>query len=323
MSTLSIIITCYNGWKYMNNCLCSLENQTVIPDEIIIVDDCSLDDSFEQLEKYIATSKLNIKLIKNEKNSGPGVSREIGLKNATKEYIAFCDCDDWYEEDFISDIKRRISQEPTDIYIFDNYTAYDDGRKSIAHSTKWLLSAGKNEIIGLYSMSLWRFAFRKAVLCGIEHSDLYYAEDAVVALQAISKAETITIIDKPYYNYLYREGSASDKPSPKVYKSFEKAFDIIYSKIGTQYPLENEFIGVKMICYGATLNAFKAHIAKCEIKRFIEDFEIKYPEWQKNNYISTLGKIKRVYLFFIKKKMLFLAKIMGLLHSKIIRLRRG
>lgn len=307
----------------MENCLNSLENQTVIPEEVIIVDDCSTDNSLNELKKYQDLSKLNIKIIANEKNSGPGVSRKNGLEYAKSNYVAFCDCDDWYEKNFVEEIKAKIAESVSDVYIFDNFIAYEDGRRIVEHTTEWLLDTSKQEIIGLYSMSLSRFVFCKSILDGVEHSDLYYAEDAVVALQAIAKAEKITVIDKPYYNYLYRESSASNKPSPKVYKSFEKAFDIIHKKIGEQYPLENEFIGIKMICYGATLNAFKAHITKSEIKRILVDFEVKYPKWKKNKYISKLGKIKRVYLFFIKKKMLFPAKLMGLLHSKIIRLRRG
>lgn len=322
MKTLSIIITCFNGWKYMENCLKSLENQTVIPDEVIIVDDCSTDDTFNQLKNYQAKSKLNIKIIKNEVNSGPGVSRENGLKNATMDHVAFCDCDDWYELNFVEEIKKKIIGENADVYIFDNYIAYEDGRRIIAHTTEWLLNAKKKEILGLYSMSLWRFVFSKDILKMVEHSNLYYAEDAIVALQAIANAENIVVIDVPYYNYLFRENSASNKPSPKIFNSFKAAFDIIHRKIGENYPQEDEFIGIKMLCYGSTLNAFKAGIPNAEVKALLGNFEKEYPNWQKNKYIPTLGRIKGIYLFFIKRKMLFFARTMGMLHSTFIRIRK-
>ena len=322
MKTISIIITCYNGFEYMDYCLRALENQTSVPDEIIIVDDCSTDDSLEKLKKYQSSSNLNIKIIKNEVNSGPGFSRESGLKNATSDYVAFCDCDDWYESTFIEELKNKIAEKETDVYIFDNYVSYEDGRKIAANSTHWLKDATKQEILGLYSMSLSRFLFKRDVVRKAEHSRLYYAEDAVVALQAINIAESISIIDKPFYNYFYRENSASNRSSPKIFESFKIAFDIIHSKIGENFPEEDEFIGIKMLCYGATLNAFKAGIPNAKIKALLKDFEEKYENWQSNKYIPTLGKVKGLYLFFIRHKMLFFARTMGLLHSSFIKMRK-
>ena len=93
MATISIIIPCYNGWKYMENCLQSLEKQTILPDEIIVMDDCSTDDSFAQLSAYTATSVLPLRVLRNEKNSGPGFSREVASQLVTSDYVAFCDCD--------------------------------------------------------------------------------------------------------------------------------------------------------------------------------------------------------------------------------------
>ena len=48
MSTIAVIIPCYNGWKHMSECIASLEKQTVPPDQVIFIDDCSKDDSYLQ-----------------------------------------------------------------------------------------------------------------------------------------------------------------------------------------------------------------------------------------------------------------------------------
>ncbi len=205
MNTISIVIACYNGWKYMDKCLAGLENQEIKPDEIIIVDDCSTDNSYEQLLNYKKNSKLNLKLVRNDKNSGPGYSREVGIRMATSKYIAFCDSDDWYELDFIKDIKEKINNDKFDFCIFDNYVV-DGDSKYVENITKEYMNLSKRELIALYPMSLWRLVIRKEVLEGIQHAYIYHAEDFVVAIQALAKAEKIIVLDKPYYNYLIRMG---------------------------------------------------------------------------------------------------------------------
>lgn len=66
-----------------------LEKQTFIDFEVIFVDDCSTDDTYCQLEKYQQQSILSIRIIRNIKNSGPGESRNYGIKMAKGDYIAF------------------------------------------------------------------------------------------------------------------------------------------------------------------------------------------------------------------------------------------
>ena len=94
---ISIIIPCYNGYRYMSKCLGSLESKHT---KILrwSYDDCSTDDSFDQLATYFSHSKLKSVLIKNNKNVGPGESRNRAIDASTGNYLMFCDCDDWYEE---------------------------------------------------------------------------------------------------------------------------------------------------------------------------------------------------------------------------------
>ena len=54
--------------------------------EVVIVDDCSTDDSYSQLIQYSKTTPLSVTVIQNDRNSGPGVSRNRGIEKATGEY---------------------------------------------------------------------------------------------------------------------------------------------------------------------------------------------------------------------------------------------
>lgn len=96
MKSVTVIVPAYNARDTLGACIESLLGQTRRPDEVIIVDDCSRDDTAQVALKY------GVKVIKLEKNSGPGVARNIGAAAAAGEILAFTDSDcvaphDWLE----------------------------------------------------------------------------------------------------------------------------------------------------------------------------------------------------------------------------------
>lgn len=93
--TLAVIIPNYNNERYLKKCVFSVLEQSLSPDEIIIVDDCSTDHSRE-LIKELETYSSNIRGIFLEANSGVSVARNTGLENAVSEYVTFIDSDDFY-----------------------------------------------------------------------------------------------------------------------------------------------------------------------------------------------------------------------------------
>ncbi|MGU8573755.1 glycosyltransferase family 2 protein [Clostridium perfringens] len=95
---VSIITPMYNSQKYIEEMLKSVINQSYSNWELIIVDDCSIDDSCKIVEKYSKFDK-RIKLIKQKKNKGPAESRNIAIKISKGRYIAFLDSDDlWHKK---------------------------------------------------------------------------------------------------------------------------------------------------------------------------------------------------------------------------------
>ena len=101
MPDISVIIPCFNAEEYIVRCVEKLEEQTFKSFEVIIVDDCSNDNSVKLLEEVRDKSSADISIIKLEKNSGPGVARNVGIKNARGRYLAFCDIDDYYDPHFL------------------------------------------------------------------------------------------------------------------------------------------------------------------------------------------------------------------------------
>ena len=103
---ISVIVPVYNVEKYLNKCIDSIINQTYKNLEIILVDDGSQDSSGKICDEY--TKKDNrIKVIHKE-NGGVSSARNIGLNNATGEWIAFIDADDWVDEEYLQTLFNRI-----------------------------------------------------------------------------------------------------------------------------------------------------------------------------------------------------------------------
>ena len=95
MKEISVIVTAYNAQKTIKKAILSvLDTTNNSKIEIIVVDDCSNDDT-EKIVKTIASKYNNVKLIQLEKNTGsPSTPRNIGIENATGQYITFLDDDD-------------------------------------------------------------------------------------------------------------------------------------------------------------------------------------------------------------------------------------
>ena len=92
---ISIILPIYNTEDYLNKCLDSIVLQTYQDWELIAVDDGSTDKSGEILDEYAARDS-RIHVIHQE-NGGESHARNVALRIAKGEYIAFVDCDDWLE----------------------------------------------------------------------------------------------------------------------------------------------------------------------------------------------------------------------------------
>lgn len=127
---LSIIIPVYNTERYLGRCIDSVLEQSYIPNEIILVDDGSTDDSAEICDNY-ASNYGFIKVI-HQTNSGPGVARLAGVRSASSSFIMFIDSDDWIDVDFVECIMDvSVHSEHELISASGIIYDYEDGRQNI------------------------------------------------------------------------------------------------------------------------------------------------------------------------------------------------
>lgn len=117
---VSIIMPSYNTAQYIGATIKSVLNQTYTNWELIIVDDCSTDNTDEVVKKYLNDKR--IKYLKNEQNSGAAISRNRALRAARGQWIAFLDSDDlWMPEK----LEKQICFMKEKGYFF-SYTDYEE-----------------------------------------------------------------------------------------------------------------------------------------------------------------------------------------------------
>ena len=96
-NSISVVIPAYNAEKTIRRALNSVENQSLLPKEVIVIDDCSSDQTNEFIREYMKQSRLVIRHEIQSINSGAGSARNAGWLLASEKYVAFLDADDiWH-----------------------------------------------------------------------------------------------------------------------------------------------------------------------------------------------------------------------------------
>lgn len=235
---ISVIIPVYNAEEYIHTCIDSLLNQILKDIEIIIVDDGSTDNSAEILDEYAQIYK-NIKVI-HQTNQGPAVARNVGLENASGEYIGFVDSDDYVANDFYEILYNTAIKNSIDIVISDYYNVIGDvathcgnfqippqqvidkqGMKSIiakANESRVLWFSWK----GIYKTELIK---KSNIIYPVE---LRLGEETIFCLECFLCASSMYYIDKPFYYYVQTPDSLTRlKYKENLLKQLE---DLYFSK---------------------------------------------------------------------------------------------
>ena len=120
---ISFYVPAYNAERTIKDSITSIQNQSILPDEIILIDDCSIDKTV----KIVKSEFSNVKIIVNKQNMGLGYSRNLGIKESKNDIIAAIDADvildKYWMEKLIHEIeKKNVSMcgGKMDEYLLDN-----------------------------------------------------------------------------------------------------------------------------------------------------------------------------------------------------------
>lgn len=208
---VSVIMPVYNSEKYLREALDSILGQSLKEIEVICVDDGSTDNSPRILGEY-KSADARLKIISCS-NSGAGLARNAGLKQAQGDYVLFLDSDDWFEQDMLEQMLLLAESSSADITIckaqrFDNLTG-----KPL--ESDWMLREDcipetpfdpveiSEHIFQFTFGQVWDKMYSRRFLSetGIEFPPLRNSEDMVFAYQTILSAKTIAVLRKIMVHY--------------------------------------------------------------------------------------------------------------------------
>lgn len=175
---LSIIIPIYNGIKSgLPKCLESIWNQPLDASkyEVICIDDCSKDDTWNYLLKQ-KELHANLQILRNECNVRQGASRNKGVNLSKGQYILFLDCDDYYHPNSLQTIYDRLIINDLEVLVSDSTYQFGNKEnnqlqlnfkyKEITNGETFLKENG-------YACSPWRLAAKKDFL---KKNNLFFVE---------------------------------------------------------------------------------------------------------------------------------------------------
>lgn len=313
----SIITPQYNSFDLMKEYFESLLNQTVKDFEVVIVDDCSTDGSWDKLQEYVKTTPLQITLIQSERNSGPGNARNIGIDVSKGEWITFIDSDDWVDVHFLEKVEIVIERERVNCVIYD-YNTWIDGNVGLAHSmyiNKPGYKTVSDCIISVRNHTVGK-VYRRESCKDVHYPNLRRCEDVAYVCKAIAACGNAYYLNEPLYFYRQRPTSLSNN-AKMDHSDMVNAFAILEDKFLSDYPIEMKNKSVTDILYGALLMMCKSRKSRSSIITYIKDYEKKYSEWWKCDIIHHLGKPKQVFLMFARWRCVTGLKLIALAHSLI------
>lgn len=251
----SIIVPVYNSDIYINRCIESILNQTYNNFEIIIIDDGSTDNTGVLCTKM---SKQNnkIKYIYQE-NSGVSKARNRGILESKGQYITFIDADDYIEKNTLESINDILATNDIDIIKYSYYKETKLFRKMykfsidtnrIIHKIDYKTSIYPY-ILSTYDLSnVWNAFYKRNIITGnLFDESLKYAEDFKFMCDCLKKSQSIYLINKPLYHYVYNKNSAiNSHMEEKVVKKYRDNIVAIYY-ISKLFGIDNRYIELKKI----------------------------------------------------------------------------
>nr|WP_053072096.1 glycosyltransferase family 2 protein [Rossellomorea marisflavi] len=316
MPLFSVIVPCYNARESIVRCINSLVNQTFQDFEIILIDDCSQDDTYNLIKEYIKDIPLDIKLLRNTHNAGPAYTRNVGIANSRATYVAFCDSDDWYESNYLQLMHNIATNQSADIVFCNSRRVFSNGKHMPLNNIYGIPKNGLvKDILVTGVDSLGSIIVKRHIISKYNIPDLRNGEDMAIIPVLIANSKKFGFVEDNIYNYYYSGDSLSTKVSPQVVDSLIKSFAFIEENLDNHLNRECEYLGVRNVMYGALLNTFKVTYQPSVATNIIKEFETKYPDWSNNQYLNLLPRYKKVFLKLVKKRNFFGIWVMAQMHT--------
>ncbi len=217
---VSIIMPVYNSENDVHMAIDSIVNQTFKAWELLVVDDCSTDNTRAIVTEY-TKKDTRIHLLLQEKNSGPGQAKNLGMKEAKGKYITFCDGDDWLEEDAYEKI-LAVGTSDADIIMTGFYrdVCDTDGKlleRSLVCSEQFECKEKMELILRIPDIDekrLFSYAVNKLYRAeiikkyNVQFSNKKFGEDFDFNIEFFAHAESAVMLDEGFYHYIKKNSES-------------------------------------------------------------------------------------------------------------------
>lgn len=218
MKKISVIIPMYNVENVMSRCVQSLFEQTLKDFEVIFVNDCSNDNTLNELGRQLKKYKredIEVKIISHEQNSGVAVARNTGLDNATGEYVYYIDADDYCDTDTLEVMYSKAKSEELDVIGCEwMLTFASNARHMVQPEVSTGCEAFEKMCNGVMRWNLWLFMVKRSLY----ESETFrfipganMGEDLMVMMKLLLNARKVSVIHRPLYHYIQTNSNAMTK----------------------------------------------------------------------------------------------------------------
>lgn len=281
---ISVIIPSYNRADTIDRCIKSVLNQTYSDIEIIVIDDKSTDNT-EEVVKSLKDRR--VKYIRLEKNSGACVARNIGVKEAKGEYIAFQDSDDEWHENKLELQLNYLKTKNLDVVSCRMEQIFDENKINIFPRN---LDLEGNNIYFKNSISTQTILGKKICFENERFDEnLPRFQDWDLVLRLIKKYR-VKILDKVLVKAYIQEDSISKNPQKAI-----NALEIIKDKHSINEKVEGYYfrlIGLYKMQKG---DKYRGYFRKAFMKNFFNK-EIAF------DFILSALRMDRIhYKFYVKR----------------------
>ena len=211
--SVSVIIPTFNSSKTIIRALDSVLRQTCLPEEIIIIDDASTDETIITVKRFIDENKqLKTNLLVNENNCGPSVTRNKGITASNQSWVAFLDADDFWHPQKLQ-IQLELSQKYQCNFIGTYFGIQSSFNSIIQKENIQIKTLNRFSFLWKNHFSTPSVLIKNSPLLQFD-SDMHYAEDFNLWSKMIKHYGTALLIQEKLVSLgglPYRAGGLSSK----------------------------------------------------------------------------------------------------------------
>lgn len=235
---VSVIVPIYNTPRaYLRDCISSLLAQTLEEMEIILVNDASTDDTLDYLRQWEASHRQKIKVIDSPENRRQGGARNLGIRAATGEYIAFVDSDDMVQPHTYETLYNKAKDADADTVLC-RWKRFSDADAALGESSipeVWRTEEKPVDGLFLNPQSVCCKLYRRSIV--VENNvffpeKMFYEDNAWCPL-CMMYVEKAAYVDEALYQYRLNAGSTTEGGD------FSKYMDRCRAAIWLNTELEN------------------------------------------------------------------------------------